>query len=64
MLKDKITKEQYETFMEKLDWEGTDYALAEYSTWKDIKDKKFHVLRDAYVKARRELFTYIQVDEW
>jgi hypothetical protein len=43
--------------------EGFDYAFRFYSSFKDVKDKKFHSLRKAYVKAAQELSDYIRLEE-
>ena len=45
------------------DIEGFDYAFIHYSDFKEIKDKKFHELRLAYVKARNDLAKYIGLEE-
>ena len=40
--------------------EGFDYCFICYSTFNEIKDKKFHELREKYVKAHDELEIYIK----
>ena len=35
--------------------EGFDYAFRHYSDFSEVKDKKFHELRSAYVDAARAL---------
>jgi hypothetical protein len=40
-----------------------DYAFRYYSGFKEIKDKKFHSLRKAYVKAAQELSDYARLEE-
>lgn len=42
--------------------EGFHYAFAGYSNFYDVKDKKFHRLRKAYLKATAQLEEYIQVE--
>ncbi len=39
--------------------EGFDYAFRNYSSFDEIKDEKFHALREAYVKAVQELESYV-----
>lgn len=38
--------------------EGFDYAFVHYTDFKNIKDEKFHELREAFLKARQELIDY------
>ena len=47
----------------KVDNEGFDYAFIHYSNYEDIKDKKFHELRLAYIKAAKDLSKYLGVEE-
>ncbi len=42
--------------------EGFDYTFTDYSSFKEIKDKEFHRLRQAYLDAREALAAYIGVD--
>lgn len=42
--------------------EGFHYTFAGYSNFDDVKDKKFHRLRKAYLKATAQLEEYIQVE--
>ncbi len=39
--------------------EGFDYAFVNYSNFYEIKDKKFHSLRENYLKVQKELYDYI-----
>ena len=39
--------------------EGFDYAFCHYETFKKVKDKKFHTLRKAYLKAQKDLENYV-----
>ena len=43
--------------------EGFDYAFRHYSDFEEVKDKEFHRLRSAYVKAAEELAEYLDLDE-
>lgn len=47
---------------ETVDQEGFDYAFTGYSSFEEIKDKEFHRLREAYLKAQKELAEYIGVE--
>lgn len=47
---------------ETVNQEGFDYAFTGYSNFEEIKDKEFHRLREAYLKARKELAEYIGID--
>ena len=40
-----------------------DYAFRYYTHFPEIKDKKFHKLRKAYVKAAQELSDYCRLEE-
>lgn len=42
--------------------EGFDYAFIDYSNFPEIKDKKFHELRQAYIEARNNLANYIDLE--
>ena len=48
----------------KIDSEGFDYALTEYSSWEEIKDEKFHELLKAYRDAKHSLESYIDFEGW
>lgn len=54
-----MTAEEKENIVEMVDVEGFDYAFRFYSEFKEIKDKRFHELREAYKKAANELEEYI-----
>lgn len=45
-----------------VEFEGFDYAFRHWSSFKDVKDKRFHELRDAYVKAANELAAYCGIE--
>lgn len=54
-------KENWESVQYRMHDEGFHYCFDGYSDWKEIKDKKFHELRQAYLKAAKELETYINL---
>lgn len=58
-----MTARERQDLLAKIEWEGFDYTFADYSDWKEIKDKKFHELREAFVKAREALTKYIGLDD-
>ena len=45
-----------------VDNEGFDYAFRHYSEFENVKDKKFHQLRKAYLRAAEALQEYL--GEW
>lgn len=45
-----------------VDNEGFDYAFRHYSDFADVRDVKFHKLREAYIKAAEKLEGYL--GEW
>jgi hypothetical protein len=40
--------------------EGFDYCFRNYSAFKEVKDKKFHDLRKAYLKAAETFEKYLE----
>ena len=63
-LKDNISRKQYESLLDKIESEGFDYALIDYSDWKNIKDAKFQELIRQFRKARNDLKKYIGIDDY
>ncbi len=43
--------------------EGFDYCFHSYSHFEEVKDKKFHELREAYLASRDALAEYFGLDE-
>ena len=39
--------------------EGTQYCFESYSDWKEIKDEKFHRLREKFLDALSEIENYV-----
>jgi len=52
-------KKEIEFLLSKINSEGFDYCFEHYSTWDEIKDKKFHLLKRHYLTAKKELKEYI-----
>jgi len=48
----------------KIDNNGFDYVFVDYSSFDEVKDEEFHRLREAYVKAQKELENYIGWNEF
>lgn len=47
---------------EVIECEGFEYTFLRYSGFEDIKDKRFHELRNTYLTSIRELADYLGVD--
>jgi spore coat protein CotH len=57
---DKVPSENTLEFVKYVaDNEGLDYALRNYSDFKNVKDKKFHALRKAYIVAAEAMEEYL-----
>ena len=61
MAKKKATS--LETLRNKIDSEGFDYAVSEYSDWGEILDQEFHRLREAYLEAKTAFEEYVDTME-
>jgi hypothetical protein len=53
--------EMFENVSYRIREEGMEYCFEHYSRWEEIKDKKFHELRKAYLNAAKELKNYIEI---
>ena len=49
-----------EDVVSKVGMEGFDYCFREYSKFKEVKDEKFHKLREEYVSAANNLEKYLR----
>ena len=56
-----LSKKDKKQLLEKIEWEGFEYALIFYSSWPEIKDPEFQHLLANYRNARAELAGYIGV---
>lgn len=56
-----MTDEEREDLLHRINQEGFDYCFMSYSAFRDIKDERFHQLREEYQKAHAKLFTYIDL---
>lgn len=57
-----MTQEEKKEVCYRIGDEGIDYTFRNYSSFTHIQDKKFHELREAFVKAAQELETYVDYD--
>jgi hypothetical protein len=46
-----------------VDTDGFDYAMNDYSDYKEIEDAEFHKLRLAYAQSRKALAEYLNLEE-
>lgn len=58
-----MTDEQKCDVIETIDSEGFHYAFCYYSNFKEIKDEKFHKLREEYKVEAAKLKDYIGLEE-
>lgn len=42
--------------------EGFDYCFRSYSQWEEVRDAKFHKLRQAYLDAAEALESYVKLN--
>lgn len=50
-----MTKRHRTSILSTIALEGFDYTFVEFSSFKNVKDKRFHKARRAYLKARKDL---------
>lgn len=58
-MKDQLEIDIWNVLVSKMHDEGFDYCFVDYSSWEEVKDETFHILRQAYIKAAYELERYI-----
>lgn len=58
-----MTGQEFKDVWARIDNEGFDYTFVHYSKFDEIKDKKFHKLREAYLTARKNFVDYLGLDE-
>ncbi len=54
-----MTDEEKKEVAWRIGEDGFDYTFQSYSNFEEIKDEKFHQLREAYIKAAQELQAYV-----
>lgn len=55
-----MSSEEAEDVLQRIRQEGFHYCFDGYSDWKEIADKKFHELREKYLKYSKELKSYLE----
>lgn len=55
-----MTKKELDHVKDVIESEGFEYALVHYTSFPEVKDKKFHALRKSFVDAYMDLFDYIE----
>lgn len=58
-----MKEEDLELIQTSVEHEGFDYCFVWKSSFPEIKDEKFHKLREAYVKAQKELAEYCEIED-
>lgn len=58
-----MQKADKQSVLERIEWEGFDYTFIHYSAFPDIKDEKFHELRQAYIDSYEKLAAYVGYPE-
>lgn len=58
-----MKKSELKEIQQIIDNEGFDYTFANYSSFSDIKDEKFHELRNEFLNARAKLGKYLKLEE-
>ena len=58
-----MTRKDKSYVASKIENEGFHYAFIHYSNYEDIKDKKFHELRSAYIDAVKNLSEYLELED-
>lgn len=58
-----MTQEEKQKIWNCADNEGFDYCFCYYSGFKEVKDEKFHKLREAYKAAKKALQEYINPED-
>lgn len=57
----KAELEKWKSVHYRIEEEGIDYTFMHYSNFEEIKDEKFHQLRQEYLKISKELKNYIEM---
>ncbi len=58
-----MNKNYKQTVLNVIENEGFDYTFSGYTSFEDIKDEKFHLLRKEYLTARAKFAEYIGFKE-
>lgn len=57
---DEIKNGSMEDVLVIISCEGFDYAFHEYTSFKDVQDEEFHILREAFCVAQKAMITYLE----
>lgn len=57
----KAELEEWKSVHYRIEEEGIDYTFMHYSNFEEIKDEKFHQLRQEYLKISKELKNYVEM---
>lgn len=55
-----MTGKEKKFVLDVIEQEGFEYSFVHYSDFKEVADKRFHELKDVYLKAREDLKSYIE----
>ena len=58
--KTRLGDEEGHDLRSRIDEEGFDYAIVDYSSWREIRDVRFHALRKRYIATRHALDAYVE----
>ena len=59
-MSDEIKSGSMENVLVIISCEGFDYAFHEYTSFDDVKNEEFHILREAFCDSRKALITYLE----
>lgn len=60
-----MTEQEKHDLCAKVEYEGgMEYTFVHYSSFGEIEDKKFHELREAFLRAHKLLKKYIGLDSY
>lgn len=57
-----MTKREKQYVDTLIEFEGFDYGLSNWDLRKEVKDERYHELREAWLTARKALMDYAEVD--
>lgn len=58
-----MTKKEKQEILNIINNEGFEYTFIHYLSFSNVKDKKFHNLRENFMKARKDLVDYLGFEE-
>ena len=62
MTEDQLRDEldQWTSVQYRMDDEGMEYCFRSYSTWEDIKDEEFHILRNKLIELMDQMEKFVE----